>query len=138
MPKVRAGGRQRWVQRASVATDDYKAGINNPQTDWQSATLAAAPVQAAAVQKAISEQRYAKGVAAAGNERWKRKAATKGAERFASGVAEAEADYEKAVAPYIQTIESTQLPARGPKGDPKNIARVAVLAKAMHEKKRSL
>ncbi len=138
MAKVRQNGAGRWVARAAASTEDYKSGIQSPRTDWAQATVAAAPIQAAAIQAAISRGSYAKGVAKAGSARWAAKAMSKGADRFSTGVADAKQDYETAITPYIQTIESTQLPARGPKGDPKNIDRVRVMASALRQKKLSM
>jgi hypothetical protein len=135
MAKVRSGAADRYVKRASVATEDYAAGVRDPRQDWQAATIAAAPVQAAAIQQAIQRGSFAKGVQKAGTARWREKALSKGTQRFASGVADAVSDYAKGVAPFLQAIEQTQLPPRGPKGDPKNIQRVAVLAAALHKKK---
>jgi hypothetical protein len=87
------------------------------------------------VEEAIREKRFEKGVAKAGDQKWQQKAATKGAERFGPGVNAAQADYEAAVAPYLQVIASTTLPPRGPKGDPKNFERVKVMAMALRAKK---
>jgi hypothetical protein len=138
MPKVRSSSGEKWARRAGAATQDYTAGVQNPRVDWAAATTAAADNQAKAIQQAIAEKRFQKGVQAAGTGKWASKAVSKGAARFAPGVAEAAGDYEKAVAPYLSVIESTQLPPRGPKGDPANIQRVAVLAAALNKKKRGM
>lgn len=98
--------------------------------------MAAAGAQAAGVQQAITEKRFEKSVAATPDSKWAEKASTKGADRFGPGVAQAEQDYEKGFAPYRQVIESTTLPARGAKGDPKNIERVKVMAAALNARKR--
>lgn len=78
------------------------------------------------------------GVKAAGSSKWRDKAAGKGAARYGPGVADAQGDYDKAMAPYFATIEATKLPARGPKGDPQNINRVIVLNQALRKKKLEL
>lgn len=137
MPKVRANASARWVRRAAAATEDYKAGVENPRADWQQSTIAAAPIQAAAIQQAIAAKRFEKGVAKAGNQKWQSRAASKGAQRFAGGVSDAQADYQSAVEPYLQTIASTTLPPRGPKGDPKNLERVRAMNVALFQKKQS-
>jgi len=135
MPKIRANTSAKWVRRAGSATQEFADGVAAPRTDWASATLAAAPAQAAAIQQAIADGRFAKGVQAAGSAKWQSKSMGKGAARFASGVADAEQDYAKGVAPYLQVIESTVLPPRGPKGDPKNFLRVVAIATALRNKK---
>jgi len=135
MPKVRPGADAKWARRTSSATEEYTAGVQNPRADWATQAVAAAPVQHAAVQQAIADGRYAKGVQAAGSVRWQSKSVSKGASRFASGVTDAQGDYAKAVAPYLEVAANTILPPRGPKGDPKNIERVRVMANAMRNRK---
>lgn len=135
MPKVRANGAQRWANRTAAATEDYKAGVAAPRQSWQSATVAAAEVHKQATTKALNEGRFAKGVNRVGDAKWQANAQGKGAERFGPGAAAGVNDYQAAVAPYLQVIESTQLPPRGPKGDPRNIDRVRVLAAALNKKK---
>lgn len=135
MPKIRANVSAKWVRRASSATQEFSDGVANPRNDWAQATLAAAPAQAAGVQQAIAEGRFSKGVSKAGSAKWAAKAAGKGAARFSSGVTDAESDYSAGVQPYLEVIERTQLPPRGPKGDPKNFQRVIVIANALRNKK---
>jgi hypothetical protein len=135
MPKIRGNTASKWVRRTASATEEFKDGVNNPRASWQAQTVAAAPAQAAGVQQAIAEKRFEKGVAAAGDAKWKEKTATKGADRFASGVQAGESDYQKGFAPYAQVIENTALPPRGPKGDPKNFQRVVTMATALRNKK---
>jgi len=138
MPKVRSGASEKWVRKASASTQDYQEGVTNPRTPWAAATQAAAANQAAGVQAAIQRKAFEKGVQRAGDEKWKRKAEGVGASRFSQGVQAGASDYASGVAPYLQTIESTNLPPRGPKGDPRNIQRVAAIADALRKKKLSM
>src|SRR5260370_9394496 len=135
MPRVRANGGSRWAQRTAAATQDYQAGVKTPSVWWQEATVAESEAHKQAVIQAGQEGRFAKGVQKAGDAKWLKAASGKGAERFGPGAAAGQGDYEQGVAPYLQVIESTPLPPRGPKGDPKNIQRVAVLATALHKRK---
>lgn len=125
----------KFARVAPGRTDDYTKGIQgtSPQ-DFQTAALAGASSYAQGVQAAIAAKRFDKGVAQAGT-RWQQKAVEKGTGRYASGVAGAAGDYETAFAPFQATIASTTLPARGAKGDPKNIERVRVIAEALRRKK---
>jgi hypothetical protein len=138
MPKVRTGGDKRWVDRASVATEDYKSGILNPRTDWAQATKGAAENWAKGIQQAVSNGSFSKGVQKAGSQKQQQKSVGKGAQRYAAGVAEGQSDYAAAIAPYLQIIESTTLPPRGPKGDPRNLDRVKAITVALRGKKLSL
>jgi hypothetical protein len=135
MPKVRAGSGKRWSDRASIASDEYKSGVQNPRGDWATNAAAAADNQALGIQQAISEKRYEKGIQKAGTAKWRDKALSKGASRFVQGVQVSQGDYEKGVKPYLDTIESTTLPPKYPKGDPRNLARVEALNKALRAKK---
>ena len=125
----------KWNERASQATGDYADGVQNPKVDWKDATVAAQSSYELGVQKAITEKRFAKGVNKAGSEKQIEKSLQKGVQRFSAGVAIAQNDYQEGVAPFLAIIERTTLPPRGPKGDPKNIDRVAKLATALHQGK---
>src|SRR5882672_12025590 len=110
MPKVRANASAKWARRTASATQEYTDGVSNPRADWAASTVAAAPVHTAATQAALADNRFAKGVQAAGSARWQQKALSKGAQRFGPGAQEAEADYQKGVQPYLDTINNLQLP----------------------------
>ena len=135
MPKVRSNYGSKWARVTPQRSQDYQQGVQNPKVPWQEATIAAAANQAAGVQEAIREKRFEKGVAKAGNAAWQEGALTKGVSRFGEGVQVAEGKYAANFAPYAQTIEATQLPPRYPKGDPRNIQRVAAIATALRNKK---
>jgi hypothetical protein len=135
MAAIRGNAGAKWARRAGNAGPEYEEGIRTPRTSWAAATQAAAASQAAGVQAAIQGKRFEKGVAKAGDARWASKSLSKGVSRFGAGVADAQADYESGFAPYAQTIASTVLPPRGPKGDPKNFDRVRVMANAMRATK---
>jgi len=137
MPAIKALDRigEKWSRVTQQATADYQAGVQNPKSDWAEKTSGADKNYAAGVQAAISRGSFAKGVKKAGTEKWKTNALEKGAPRFSTGVALARQAYETGFAPYRQVIQNLNLPARGPKGDPGNIQRVAVLAKALRDTK---
>jgi hypothetical protein len=135
MPKVRPNAAERWARRAAGATQDYVAGVQSPRTSWAQATTAAAQSYQQGVQQALSEGRWQRGVAAAGDAKWQGKTVAKGQSRYGEGVSQGAPDYQQAVAPYLQVIESTNLPPRGPKGDPRNIERVRVIAQALRARK---
>jgi hypothetical protein len=135
MPKVRGSPGQKFVNRAGVATPEYTSGVQNPRVPWQAAATAAASSQAAGVQAAIAAKRFEKGVAKAGDAKWSTKASTVGASRYAPGVQAGRADYETGVGPYLNAIQGITLPPRGPKGDPRNIQRVALIADTLRKLK---
>jgi len=138
MPRVRDIGTlsEKWVRRASAATQDYQFGVQNPTVDWQQATVAAANAWQQGVQQAIQERRWENAVRATPTQKWQQAAVEKGAQRFAQGVQLARDEWARAWEPYRQVLEGLQLPPRGPRGDPNNIQRVQVVARQLHEARR--
>lgn len=137
MPPVKSLSRTaaKWTRVTSAAGPEYKEGVENPSKDWETETLAAEARYEAALAASIADKRFGKGVDQAGTAKWQRNAAALGPDRFASGVRHAQDNYAKGFAPYRDVIERTDLPERGPKGDPRNIDRVRVLAEALHDEK---
>lgn len=135
MPKVKSNFASKWARVTPQRTEDYQQGVQNPKSSWQSATLAAAGNQAAGVQQAIADKRFEKGVQKAGDQTWQTGALTKGVSRFGEGVQVSQDKYATAFAPFAQVIESTTLPPRYPKGDPRNVARVSAISVALRNKK---
>lgn len=135
--RIKSGGGKRYVDNAATATDSYVAGAQNPRQDWQKATQAGEVNWKLGINSAIAKGSFGKGVAKAGNAAWLDGVVNKGAQRFASGVALAQTKYENGIKDYLDTISGLNLPPRGPKGDPNNIARVTMIAKALHDKKLS-
>lgn len=125
----------KFASRGAAAGQDYTNGVQNPRRGWADATSGSSATYAAGVQQAISNGSFQKGVQAAGDEKWSRKAQTVGASRFGPGITAAKADYAKGVQPYLDTLSNITLPPRGPKGDPGNIQRVAAVASALRAKK---
>ena len=135
MPRVRdtASLAEKWVRRASSAAPDYEQGIRNPKNDWQQNTLQASQAWRQGIQNALSENRWENAVRSTPTQVWQEKAATKGPQRYAQGVQVARDEWARNWDPYRQVIEGTQLPPRGPRGDPNNIQRVARIASVLHE-----
>ncbi len=124
----------KFVSRASGAGADYKEGVQQPRRDQAEAAAAAAQIWADGVQQAITAGRFAKGVRAAGTEKYTRKASTIGAQRYPQGVQAAQADFQAGVTPFLETIAALTLPERFPKGDPRNNARVSAVTEALRKK----
>lgn len=135
MPAVKQGATSRWARRAAAATQDYAEGVANSPNNWEAATIAAAAAHKAGTEAALRDNRFEKGVKKSGQAYYKERASTIGASRFSQGVDAGKANYEEGVKPYLETIAATQLPARGPKGDPRNYERVKVMGEALRKKK---
>jgi hypothetical protein len=139
MPAVKSLARisGKWARVASVSQTEYEEGVRNPRSDWAEKTRAAEGNYERGVTQAIQRKSFGKGVAKAGTAKWQERTLTKGPSRWSEGIQQSKAAFEAGFAPYAEVIKRTNLPPRGPKGDPKNIQRVAVLAEALHAEKLS-
>ena len=137
MPEIKSASEvaAKWARVTPQRTEDYETGVKNPKRDWASETAAAAGRQAEGIQKAISENRFEKGVQKAGTEKWQKGATQKGPQRWSQGVQVGQDDYESGFAPFRETIQNTNLPPRFPAGDPRNIERTKAMAAALHKKR---
>lgn len=133
--EIKKGYGEKWARVTPQRTEDYDKGISNPKRSWQQAATAAKSNYAAGVQASIQKDGFAKGIAKAGDAKWSRKAKEVGVGRFGTGVQAAKVDYEAGFAPYAQVLESTTLPPRFAKGDPRNLERVKTVAMALRAKK---
>lgn len=123
---------------ARVAPDrarDYAAGVADANVDWQGPTERAKETWADGVSQAARDDRFAKGVKRSGTEHWRNKTTSMGVQRWPAGIREAKKDYEEGVAPYIEELSRVNLPPRAPRGDPRNIERVAAIAKALADRR---
>lgn len=127
--------REKWKRVSSGAQAEYEAGVSDPRVDWATATAAAEDSYKKGVAQAASAGRFGKGVKKAGTGKWQEMAKRKGPHRWAEGISLAEDTYATAFQPYHAALGSISYPPKGPKGDPGNIARVAIVAKTLHELK---
>ena len=118
---------RKWATVTPQRAGDYKEGVENPRSSWQTKTLAAAGNWETGTQNAITEKRFASGVSKAGDAKWLKGAAGKGALRWGPGVAGAEEEFHAGFAPIHAAIASANLPARYATGDPRNIERVRAI-----------
>ena len=123
---------EKWDRVASGAQAEYEAGVRDPRKDWAAATKAAEKAYDAGVQAAISAKRFGKGVAKAGTAKWQSMAIAKGPGRWSEGIRLAKDAYSSAFAPYHTALGAISYPEKGPRGDPRNIDRVAIVAKTLH------
>ena len=137
MPAIKSASEiaKKWARVTPGRVTDYQEGIQNPKKDWATEAANAEGRYKTGVIAAANAGQYGKGIKKSGTDKWQKKALEKGPSRFSEGVMLAEGDYEAGFAPYADVISRTELPTRGPKGDPININRVSVLAKALHDKK---
>jgi len=123
----------KWKTRASVATEDYKYGVQNPKQSWQKAAEAAFEAWQSGVQEAIADKRFVGGVRRAGDAKWAKKALEVGASRYAPGITAAAEDYRNAMGEVLKVIESISLPPRGARGSATNYERVKIIGDTLHK-----
>lgn len=137
MPKIRSieSITKKWTEVTPQRAGEYLLGVQDPKEDWKTKTQAAVPNYKAAMTISLTQDRFAKGVGKASTEKWKAKIIAKGGNRFSEGVSLAGPDYNEGFGPFRNIIAATTLPPRYPKGDPRNIDRVRVMADALHKGK---
>lgn len=137
MPKIRSldSIKKKWGEVTPQRAGQYVDGVTDPKADWKTNTVAAAANYKAAMTISLTQDRFLKGVNKVNTEKWKSKAILKGASRFSEGVSLGVEDYGTGFAPYRDVIANTTLPPRFPKGDPRNIERVRVMAEALRKAK---
>jgi len=124
---------ERWARRAAAAAQDFADGVQQTTRSWAAAATAGRANFAAGVQAAISGGRYEKGIASAGDARWKRNTTEKGPMRYSQGVQLGAGDFAAAIGPVLEVISRTDLPPRGPVGSPGNYARSATIGQALRK-----
>lgn len=129
---------KKWAEVTPMRSADYAAGIANPRRSWSAAAKLAEGAYEEGVKKAIARKAFGKGVGKAGDEKWARKASTRGVANWGPGVAEAQGDYAAGFAPYQAAIAAVTLPPRYARRDPRNLARVKAVVDALVAKKESL
>jgi len=137
MANVKSGDRvgAKWARVTPQRSEDYTQGVQNPRTPWAQASKSAEDRYKSGVADAATRGAFGKGITAAGDQKWQQKSLAKGPSRFAEGVAISAPDYQAGVQPYLDTIAATTLPARYPKGDPRNLERVKAISMALRKRK---
>jgi len=122
---------EKWARRAASAGGEYQAGVEGTGRSWAAASTAAEKNYQSGVTAAAAAGRFGKGVAKAGDAKWKKNAVEKGPMRYSQGVGVAQQDYAAQVGPYLEAIGRTDLPPRGMVGAEQNYARVSAIGKAL-------
>jgi hypothetical protein len=126
---------QNWQTRSAAATSAYQSGVQNTQKDWAQLTAASATNWSAGVSSAAANGMFAKGVNAAGTQKWKANSLSLGVVRYPQGVQSpaAATAFTNGFGPIAQVIAGLTIPARLPTGDPGNLQRVSIIDAALHQ-----
>jgi hypothetical protein len=121
----------KFAKRAGAAGQEYKDGVLNPKRSQSQTAMAAADNWHSSVSSDHAVSAFKKGLSKAGDEKWSRKAAGVGANRYPDGVRAAQPDYAAGVAPYFSALASLTLPPRGLKGT--NNGRVQIVVDTLRK-----
>lgn len=126
---------EKFVQRASAASQDYGAGVQGTTKDQAAAAIAGKGNWAAGIQAAITGDRFAKGLQKSGTAGWKAGVANKGVNRFGEGVANSSSKYAENSGKYDGARGAASSLPRGPKGSPQNFQRSQAVGMALRKAK---
>ena len=102
----------RWVKkqidRVSVAGDDYKYGVENPERNPIEEAIKKKEKWQRKLEEAIKEGRWEKALSKVSLEEWKKAASEKGAPRFVEGVRMAEDKIREFVSKWQPILKSIQ------------------------------
>ena len=121
-----------WTQVTPTRTEAYAANAIARVGKWLAKTIAAIPNQQMAAVGAGVASRIQRNVSGRGQQRFPAKINTVGKQRFGPGVQAAGSDYSAGFGPYLQIIQGVSLPAKGPRGDPRNYALVQAVGDPLH------
>lgn len=127
-----AAAAKKFKDRASAASADYSAGVQNAGGEWEQKSAAANETYKASVAEAAAKDRYRTGVQGKGA-KYTKNATTLGPQRFQTGIANAQDAYAQAMTPVLNTIANLTLPPRGVKGT--NQERSNIVAMALRKMK---
>lgn len=121
----------KWATVTPQRASEFEAGVKNPKADWAAGATAANPAWKEGVTRAVTQDRFVKGIAKAGTAAWQESTLAKGVSRWGPGVALAQNKYETNFAPFREAIARTVLPPRFAKRDPRNLERVKAIVEAL-------
>jgi hypothetical protein len=117
----------KYVARAGVATKDYTDGVANAGGSWETGAKNGEGNFEQGVQDAISRKAYGKGVNGSAG-KYVANATKLGATRYGPGVQNGAGAYQTGVQPYLDKLKSLNLPPKGPRRSPQNMARANMVA----------
>lgn len=127
----------KWANRAGASVNDYEAGARSTSKDQAAAAIAAKGNYAAGLQQSLAKGSYEKGLSRSGKSGWLNGVVQKGVTNFGTGVSAATSaeKYASNSGKYDSARNAAASVARGPKGSPQNLQRVAAVANALRAAK---
>lgn len=126
-----------YVASVGIAAQRYAVGVQNT-SGWQSAAVAGEANYEAKIQAAIANQSRVKGIQKVTDSQWQTAALQKGSQRIAGGMTAGADKQATKFAPYLQAIQSVQLPARTTDGMQNLTQRAGAIVQAMLNARKSI
>lgn len=128
----------KWQENAGHAAEAFATEAEASAETWAKNTAGAADNYGSAITAPGIKERFRRGVAKAGAQKFARKIRDVAKDRYTPGINFATVDYKDGAMPYFQTLAALTLSARKPKGDPSNYKRVEEVGKALNAKRLAL
>ena len=123
----------KWKDVTPGRASYYEEEASVAGSEWEKNTKAAEGTYKTAVAAANIGKRFSGGVSRVGGAKYERKVKDVGVSRFGPGIEAAEEDYRTGVEWVLAKIATIDLPARRPRGDPGNKARVGKIMDELHK-----
>lgn len=106
--------------RAGAASGDYADGAVSAAGRWKTAVEASEDTWKEGVAAAAARGAFKRGLAKAPADYYAERVKKLGQARYGQGVAEGAGNWQEGFAPFADALKAMPLPAKGPKGDPRN------------------
>jgi hypothetical protein len=98
----------KWVQRASAASQDYAQGVASTDKDPTALAAANGARYIQGVQDAYNSGKWARRLQQVGKAGWQQAVASKGVANYGTGVNASRDKYAQAIGPVLQAVASAQ------------------------------
>jgi hypothetical protein len=121
---------KKWAEETPKREDYYRDAVKTTPKPWDAITSAAADTWHDAVRSEDAKKLFSSGVKQRGTEGW-RNATLQKASRWPDGIKLAKDEYATRFKPFLEAMAKIELPARRPRGDPRNYDRVKAIGEAL-------
>jgi hypothetical protein len=125
----------KFVRRAGEATQDYTEGVERSTKDQAANAIAARSLWEQQMSNSATKDRWARNLARAGNEGFKRGVRDKGGARYGPGVGASQGKYADRMGAVLSTISAVEIPARGLPASDGNFQRSRLIGQALNKLK---
>lgn len=126
---------QKFVDRASAASQDYVTGAAQTTKDQSAAAIAAKEIYKQALTASFGRDSYSKGLQKSGKQGWLKGVQDKGGQRYGGGISASAAKYATNSGRFDTARNAAAAMPRGLKGSETNLARVKAVVTALRTAK---